>query len=334
MNQRKFVSILFHEHPKLAFEQVQNILSYLPTAMIFCHWSASSEIDKDNFRNLLVKNKIEKQCIVNPESLVTNWGKILQGHISNAKCIALEIDDVEQDVILLSSNDWFMRHSNAPLPKGPRFQLRPINSYCHLNHERINEFMMTDLFFTKPVWSQIEGSVYPLKILLESELEFLYESLVEKYDEPLEEILLPSLALKAGLVPVGPPIVYSEVTISDVKILKYWNMMLKIRNVVVKDKINISSLRHLSSSISIYVNYLCKPWTVLTKKGRKNSRQLAISEILRIKFLKSNNRRKLVAREGEFNWVVYEFECLLAIKRIPRIESNRRKFIVYLSKLR
>ena len=224
-----YISIPVHEQVPVIVNQCQNMLAYIDAAIVL-HLSSSSVIKREQISNELIANGLSDRVFVNPRSMPTNWGSILHAHLANVDYIASISENIANDyVVFHASNDMLVRAGATA------YVLSNKNVYHTRRYTKAGYYWpvahaFSDQKFTKLrrflnfnegiIAGQIEGSAYPLSLLLE------ISKIISKYDllyndevwYPREEVLLPTIALALGELPKADPYVFSELHRID-----YWS---------------------------------------------------------------------------------------------------------------
>jgi hypothetical protein len=164
------ISLLIHEQEEVVFDQIRNFEHYVPEVQILLHiagqWRRRSPAIVDRFN-------AESRVMVNPESVETAWadGSQAEAHISNIRFI---IDSgIEVDGCLFhASNDLYVRTGVLEYLKGrdaacgQKDILNDPDWSPHVKKDRAFQFLAAKLGVT-PVWSEIEGSYYSIRVLKE-----------------------------------------------------------------------------------------------------------------------------------------------------------------------
>lgn len=221
-----FISIPVHEKPDVIINQIQNIKKYID-AVIILHVSLSATFSREELRNVFVSHNItEDDVIINPSSVKTSWGSIINAHLSNIDFLSsLPLHDQDK-IIFHSSNDMLVKSGLEHYLNGKDniFHTRFVDRAgywwpARVALERDNEFHMAlaRVGVGRIVASQLEGSMYEFGLLKE------ISSLIKKYNiversgsfYPREEFYFSSFAYALGVKTCACPYIYSEVHFFD-----------------------------------------------------------------------------------------------------------------------
>lgn len=199
---RHAISILVHEQIEVVIDQCLNFEAFAPDSLIMLHVSASASFEKGPLQKGLEESGC-RRTIVNPVSLPTGWGSIINAHLANIR--ALEAFCHPHAMIALNaSNDMLLRRLSAQNEAdSARFELREISPtsvwYTGRQFGQSAAFsaLVRKLGCSQMVGSQIEGSTYPLDTLLRlaDRMEPMRELLPE-LPGVAEEVVFPTWALQ------------------------------------------------------------------------------------------------------------------------------------------
>lgn len=307
-----FVSIPVHESFESVISQLSNFQKYLECKIIL-HVSSHSSKLKGKLEYYLSKTK-KRDIYINPVSLETSWGNIINAHISNIKYIQCLGAGKYDNIIFHSSNDMFIKKGLGKILGKNKsfFHLRFISQSGHWWPG--NVALCDDKFGSclarhgsnAMVASQVEGSVYPAEAMFEIVKIIMDNKLLEsQLFYTREEFFFSSFAYALGLRPDASPYVFSEVHRFD-------RIDFKLRDF-------LSSKLFPSCLSKFYIEHINKilfksRFYRITKKDILNIRNK------KIPFIEvCDNADKFVPYNPD--------DEIFAVKRIPRQNSQIRKFI-------
>lgn len=204
---------------------------------IVLHVSERATFEKSELRRKLSQSSLLDRVLLNPESVATSWGDIIQAHLCNANYISKLRDKNETNFICFhASNDLLFKKDLDKWikSKGNIFHLREYqvpNQWWPIR-EAFKDikfiFLLKHLGLKSKLFGgQIEGSCYELESFLEIK-EIIERSGVLE-DNPIwyprEEVIFPSLAYAIGLQPKATPYIYSELHDIDYHSWKVWDFI-------------------------------------------------------------------------------------------------------------
>ena len=271
-------------------------------------------LKKSSLLYFLTKNGLTNFKI-NPVSVKTSWGNIINAHIANIEFIS-SLGNATK-IVFQSSNDMYIKHGAFNYVKNNKnaFFVRPIypgtsweTGKDALNDDKLNKFVNKNQILL--VGSQIEGSFYEPEVLYKIIKIVKKEKLVsESYIYPREEVIFPTIALGLGLKPEALPYIFSEIHEFD-KIFTFIN---RITSFITFGKRNF------------FYNALQKFHIFLLLKRTA----ISISQINRI--LKKDINW-LVSRssitENKSIITIYNINHIYGVKRVPRYQHSKiRRYI-------
>lgn len=317
-----YVSLPVHEKFDVVASQLQNFKKYLPAAVVVIHLSADALFSIKELDGFLKLNNLDNY-LINPVQVKTGWGKIIFAHLENIGYI-IGLGDASK-IIFHSSNDMLVRDglSQYLQDKNFLFHRREIiqNSFWWPANAALNDLPFNDWLSVcgggAVVASQIEGSMYSIDFLREC-----YGMLMGRYQYalqsdnkyPREEFYFSSLAKALNVRADGLPYVFSEIHRFDKKLWSY----------------------HATYP------FLFDDEHYLTKRLKKrlndvlfdaNFYKISIKDIEAIRcqdinYLKSSQYMS----DGANLWQVHTIDNLFAVKRVPRLATNKiRQYINNLS---
>lgn len=194
-----YISLTVHEHPMFLVYQLSNIdKTYKEDYKVVLHISKNSKDYLQEFNKLhkLVSN-LDK-VVINTNNTQTNWGYILQSHISNFNFVKHEEFD---KFVLMSSNEFIINDNISQHIHNFDFgcdvlNIRRGDGWCWSNKVLSDDKLLN--LFTKygisPYASYHEGTFYS-KAILESII-----NICEEYTDwfgvlyPREEVFFPSIS--------------------------------------------------------------------------------------------------------------------------------------------
>ena len=231
-----YVSIPVHTSIPTILNQIENIQKHLHSHIVL-HVSANADFSKQELMRCIREKKYSQPVSVNPVSVSTVWGGIIKAHLENIKFIGSLTDEPNAKVVFHSSNDMVVKKGLTEYLEGKNslFNLRYIDRPGHWwpGNVALGDFRLTRILAKlgsgRVVASQIEGSMYPLRLLtLISDLIEQENLLDNNLFYPREEIFFSSIAYALGERPEGDPYIFSEVHRFDYVNWKVWNKIDKI----------------------------------------------------------------------------------------------------------
>lgn len=220
-----YISIPVHEKPDVIINQLLNFNKFI-AAKVILHVSLSASFAKEELEKKLTASGLHEHVIINPNSVKTAWGSIINAHISNIDYLS-SIGIVDSDkVIFHSSNDMLVKHGldEYLADKSYLFHTRYVDRPGYwwptsVAIERDTGFhkALARIGSGRIVASQIEGSMYEFGLLKEICAVLKRYSVVENSNcfYPREEFYFSSIAYALGARPCSSPYIYSEVHIFD-----------------------------------------------------------------------------------------------------------------------
>ncbi|KAJ9432542.1 hypothetical protein SAMN05518863_104444 [Candidatus Pantoea symbiotica] len=309
-----YISIPVHEKPEVIINQLVNLKKYL-NGKIVLHLSLTSSFTKNELLALISKNALTDDVLINPSSVKTAWGSIINAHLSNIDFLeTIGVDDSD-NVIFHSSNDMLVKH-------GLDDHLSHKKNIFHTRYVDRNGYwwptgvaLDRDIEFQKSlarvgsgriVASQIEGSMYEFGLLKEINTILKKYSVVESSTAfyPREEFYFSSFAHALGVKPCSFPYIYSEVHIFDALL---WKVFATIDSSPLPSK---EKIKH-------YINL------VLFKSRFYKITPKKINQVI------SGSVPELSFTDGGNIWIPYnQKDKLFGVKRVEReINDSLRKYI-------
>lgn len=225
-----YVSLPVHEKLNVVIDQLENFCTYSDFTVVV-HVSKEGEFCTQELQDCIVSHKLDERVLVNPISVSTGWGRIIDAHLQNISFLEELGANLDDKVIFHSSNDMFVKLGVVDYVsnKSSLFHLRNCvsNQYWWPAEVAQKDKNLLEAVAgcggVRLVGSQIEGSMYPLDVLIEiKEIIRRYQLTKSELFYPREEFYFSSFALALGLKPEATPYVYSEVHRFDAKIWNYW----------------------------------------------------------------------------------------------------------------
>ncbi|MGX3096668.1 hypothetical protein [Ursidibacter sp. B-7004-1] len=308
-----YISIPVHEKMDVIVDQMKNFEKYFPEAMVVLHLSQSATFSIEELEEIFLDNGVTN-TIINPIQVKTSWGAIIQAHLENIRYI-VQLGNAEK-VIFHSSNDMLVRQGVYPYVRDKKniFHQRKCfaDSLWWVSRRALKDKILTDYFDNNLQASQIEGSMYEIKLLTDliNEIDSKNLEITSQPFYPREEIIFSSFANKTGIIPDGLPYIFSEVNQFDkvfFDYIKHFKCLLGSSFTIHK------GLRYL---LSTYLEHL---------KFYRIDKQL----ILKIRERHQDIDIKNCLDDGDgMKWKVFHKNSLFGVKRIERELNNPvRKFI-------
>jgi hypothetical protein len=212
------VSLPVHTRPAVIAGQLANFAAFLPEARVVLHVSANARFTLAELESTLARAGCGN-AIINGQRLATDWGNILQAHLSNLAWIRRHMPRCTR-ICLHSSNDMLVRPGVAcHLERGRNFlHHRPIRPG---NRWRFSAAALADtalqalrrrLGNAPLIGSQLEGSSYQAALLHEvADMIGAAASQAPPLPYPREEVWLSTVAYARGARQSGTPYVFSEI---------------------------------------------------------------------------------------------------------------------------
>lgn len=317
MSEEIYVSIPVHENIEVVMDQCKNILKYLHNCRVILHVSTKANFDKEKLEAEIKKEKLGDNIIVNPKSVETGWGSIINAHLTNIE-LAHQIADAPTSAkfVFHSSNDLIVKQGVADFIKSNKnaFHIRRYDypGYWWVANVAQRDSCLREMLIhtsgTARIYgSQIEGSFYNLENLLEisNVIKRFYSFSHGELFYPREEIFFPSVALALKMEPTASPYVFSEVHRFDRML---WNIYTNI------EKLHLISNENVRQRINETLLKLKFLWNIKRK------------DIVNIR---SNKEVGFEIYDANYLWVPYpKSENIYAVKRVPRkINDSLRNYI-------
>lgn len=308
-----YISLLAHERTDVLFNTLENFLRYT-SAYVVVHIAEGGSIDRREVIEWINKKR-STRIFINPLSVSTAWGNIIDAILLNIEYIASMCGANGQGVkvVFHSSNDMFIRKgadeyilSNVALFQNREYIEPGLWAQSVAAFRDTSLLRALGVFHWKTVvGSQFEGSMYPLSVLKQIAKLISEFDLGKNKSYAKEEIYFPTFASILGVHSTGGPYVYSEVHEIDCRI---WKML--------QFKRMHSNSRVINRLATSYINYI---WARRAFKINKKVINSILNDTMKLPQLKENN--------GLF--VPYE-SCknLFAVKRVLRnLNDPVRKYI-------
>ena len=307
------ISIPIHEAIDVACDQANNLNAYIRNPVIIFHASKALE-SNEQLKELAKK----KNVIVNPVHLKTDWGNIVEAHISNFKYLDMHTDF---DYFMMhSSNDMYVRTGVddylSQYEAGFNFRkIDDVDSLWVVAAPAREDRVLQRLCGGETAYaSQIEGSFYARnlmrKIVNRLETEMPFEETEVLYTR--EELFFSSIA--AAFVEedkVGRPTTFSEVHRFDRIFQKYS----KTSNRIFCEQ--DSRFRTILDDLFRRVLFRSKIYAI-TRKDVDEIRGRNVSYI----------QKNGIVDDGQGKIYLYDGANVFSVKRVPRSTNNRlRKYI-------
>lgn len=222
-------SIPVHEKIDVVHDQIKNISYFAPGSLICIHLSRKFELDKAEMDLLLDY----KNVVINPTRKETQWGNIIQAHLSNFDYL---YNNFDFDMIVFhASNDMLVKKGVHEYISNYicGFNKLPIEDWKYIKQLREDEVVAQILNLLKTdtiVRTQIEGTFFEKKLFKK-----IYDTLMLVYKEtnnhniyPREEIYISTLANSyIEGKEHGRPYVFSDVYFTK-ELIDYYNIFLKM----------------------------------------------------------------------------------------------------------
>ena len=317
MSEEIYVSIPVHENIEVVIDQCKNMLKYLHNPRVILHVSRKANFDKDKLGTKIKEEKLNNNIFVNPKSVETGWGSIIEAHLANIEFARQMADDPRSaKFVFHSSNDLIVKQGVADFIKSNKNAFH-IRRYDYPGYWWVANVAQRDPCLRKMLTyvsgvariygSQIEGAFYNLENLLEISniIRRFYSFSPGELFYTREEIFFPSVALALKIAPTASPYVFSEVHRFDRML---WHIYANI------DKCRCASnesLKHFINETLLKLKFMWK---------------ITQTDIVRIR---SNKDIGFEIYDANFLWAPYpESTNLYAVKRVPRkINDKLRDYI-------
>ncbi len=192
-------SLLVHERPLVILDQINNILTFNPNSTVAIHFnpkfSENDSLSKAELINILKKIK---GVVINPHPVDVSIDNLIQGHISNYRCVEKEDFDY---FYLIASNELFICSGAEKFVENYDFGCEKLkNKKWYYYKKMIADDSMKQLLgesleercFT----SQVEGSFYSKDIFahLISSIERVFDYKNQSQIYPREESMFSTIA--------------------------------------------------------------------------------------------------------------------------------------------
>jgi len=309
-----YISIPVHEKPDVIVNQLLNLKHFI-NAKVILHLSLSSSFTRDELENVISKNSLTDNVIINPHSVKTAWGSIINAHLCNIEYLMTIGANDSDKVIFHSSNDMLVKNGLDDYLENKKnlFHERYVDREGYwwptgvsLNRDIEFHKTLARVGSGRIVASQIEGSMYELGLLNEIRNILTRYSVVDSSNAfyPREEFYFSSFAHALGVKPCSFPYIYSEVHIFDALL---WKVFAFIDSSPLPSKSKIKHYLNLAMFKSRF--YKITP---------KKINQVVHGLIPDLTFTDGGNI-----------WVPYkEKDSLFGVKRVERdINDSLRKYI-------
>lgn len=312
-----FVSIPVHEKIDVIFDSAKNIIKYLPGSCVVIHVSKNATFNKVDLVNYIKNSCLNNNVAINPISLDTKWGDIIRAHLCNIKFISSICNDKTAQVVFHSSNDMLVRQGASGFIENNKFVFhqriydRPGYWWpsCEALQDEVLLTTLSKISVARIVASQIEGSSYPLEVLLEISKRIEEEEILERSQRfyPKEEVYFPTFSYAMGYRPSGDPYVYSEVHRFDSML---WHKFKQIDS----SKYNI--IKNMGKYKSLINKYIFK----------HGKYKITIDDIKKIH---ANKPDEISIDDADTLWVPYKQPWnVFGVKRVDRnINDKIRQYI-------
>ncbi|WP_262264464.1 hypothetical protein [Pantoea dispersa] len=309
-----YISIPVHEKPVVIINQLLNFKRFINTKVIL-HLSLSASFTRSELEQEIKNNSLADSVIINPNSVKTAWGSIINAHLCNIEFLVTNGANDSDKVIFHSSNDMLVKHGldlyveNKSNIFHERFIDRegywwPTN--VSLNRDSEFQKALARIGSGRIVASQIEGSMYELGLLNEIRTILKRYCVVESSNAfyPREEFYFSSFAHALGVKPCASPYIYSEVHVFDALLWKVFDII---------DSGPLPS----KSKIKHYINlalFKSRFYKITPKK---------VNQVI------NGSIPNLTFTDGGNVWVPYnDKNSLFGVKRVERdINDSLRKYI-------
>lgn len=301
-----YISVPVHESIPVINDQLKNFEKLFPGSIIVLHVSPTANFTKTQLHaELSAKNA--RNFYINPVSVPTQWGSIIQAHLANISLIK-SFGDASR-IVFHASNDLLVIAGAHPYieKNGNIFNLRLIEPGSHwwISDIAANDFALrktvASLGSTLIYGSQIEGSSYEADVIFEiADVIQKKETLDSEAFYPREEVIFPTLARALGVKSEGLPYVYSEVHYFDKTLWKYFDKYPKLFN-----------------SQKKFGRYCKYKFNKLMFKSQFYMISKADVDCI-IRGDTSRLRNAPVLNDGNTEWTTYDPQHLYGVKRIER----------------
>lgn len=211
---RHAISLLVHENVPVVVDTCRNFETFAREATIMIHVSPSADFAPAE----LVRALAEADCtrsLVNPVSVRTQWGQIIEAHFANLEALA-PLCAPYTTVSFHASNDMLL--AELPPMGGMGLALyeeREVSANAVWRQAREwfrtgdeVQRLMAALDCPRAIGSQIEGASYPFAMLAELAARFRADpALLGRLPRVAEELVFPLWAANHLHAPGGPPYV-------------------------------------------------------------------------------------------------------------------------------
>ncbi|MBS0254027.1 MAG: hypothetical protein JSS36_02155 [Proteobacteria bacterium] len=207
------ISLLVHEQLPVIVDQCRNLAFFAPQAVVMLHRSPSADFTHEALAAALAEAGLTR-ARVNPVSVKTQWGGIVEAHLANIAALA-DYCTADSSVSFHSSNDMLLvRLPEMGRPGLAWYGQREISpasrwstgrKYC-----RTPGFaeLLAALDCTRAVGSQIEGSTFPYAVVAELAARMRAAPELARLLPPIaEEMLFATYAANHGVPSTGHPYV-------------------------------------------------------------------------------------------------------------------------------
>lgn len=211
---RHAISLLVHEAVPVIVDQCRNFECFAREALVMVHVSPSATFAKAELVEAL-KAADCSRCLVNPASVDTAWGKLIEAHFANIAALA-PYCAADTTLSFHASNDMLL--AELPPMGGAGlawYEQREVSKDAPWRLPRIwfregapVGKLLAALDCSVPVGGQIEGSSYPYALM--AELAARYAALPDEaraLPRIAEELVFPAYAASHGPAPAAQPYV-------------------------------------------------------------------------------------------------------------------------------
>ncbi|HFW3091607.1 TPA: hypothetical protein ACIBE3_005384, partial [Salmonella enterica subsp. enterica serovar Reading] len=221
--------------PEVIVNQLLNLIHFL-NAKVILHLSLSSSFTRYELEQAISNNSLTDNIIINPHSVKTAWGSIINAHLSNIEHLITIGANNYDTVIFHSSNDMLVKKGLDQYLeyKSNLFHERYVDREGYwwptgvsLNRDPEFHKTLARIGSGRIVASQIEGSMYELGLLKEIRMILTRYRVVDSSNAfyPREEFYFSSIAHALGVKPCSFPYIYSEVHIFDALLWKIFALI-------------------------------------------------------------------------------------------------------------
>ena len=208
---RHAISLLVHEQVAVIVDQCRNLECFAPTAVVMIHVSPSATFRHEELVAALAVNRCTRS-MVNPVSVATRWGQIVEAHFANIDALA-SYCDADSTISFHSSNDLLL--AELPPMGTPGFALyeqREVSARSIWSSGRTYiqtpgfAALLAGLGCRFAVGSQIEGSSFPYGLLTDMLVRLRKNPDFSENLPPIaEEMLFATFAANHLGPPIGHP---------------------------------------------------------------------------------------------------------------------------------